>query len=445
MKYLVTSILLLVFVLYLSSCKKADIDNAGTTDKITYDAYDVGTKPNSAPSFSIGTCTWSDCNVSFYVKTAPRGMSMASFKLSIQEALSEWTKHSGIKFTEAPSASNVDILIDFQVGDKAGKTLGHSFYPCTQEQGERAGNIILDIDEDWTTNPSSGTKQPIDIQTVLLHEIGHALGLEHSSEVSSVMYADYKGSHRTLEKDDIDGIKSLYKCNTPSTENGLIAYLPLYVDAKDSKNNMNGEIFGASTTIGCTNKANNALNFKGCPSEDRIVLKNSENIDLKNGFSFAAWIKINELNGMNDCSVCDANNFSQLFFSKNNSDHLYGGLEVTNAKMNLVIGCNGNKATVDVSNENLKEWHHYVFSYSAANKSINIYLDNELILTNKIDIDLNSVTGKPLFLGCSDYSIAGHSNLYAYWYPLNGNMSDVYIYNRSLIANEVKSLIDAKK
>lgn len=45
----------------------------------------------------------------------------------------------------------------------------------------------------------------------LLHEIGHSLGLEHSSVDNSVIYPFYSdGNDLTLNKDDIDGIQALF-------------------------------------------------------------------------------------------------------------------------------------------------------------------------------------------------------------------------------------------
>jgi predicted Zn-dependent protease len=47
---------------------------------------------------------------------------------------------------------------------------------------------------------------------VAVHEIGHALGLEHSSKEHAVMnalYKEYNGDIQ-LDSDDIDGIKALY-------------------------------------------------------------------------------------------------------------------------------------------------------------------------------------------------------------------------------------------
>jgi hypothetical protein len=54
------------------------------------------------------------------------------------------------------------------------------------------------------------------LQTVYLHEVGHALGLGHSSIVEAVMYAYYGGPRCSLHQDDIDGVSSLYpEAGTP--------------------------------------------------------------------------------------------------------------------------------------------------------------------------------------------------------------------------------------
>jgi hypothetical protein len=58
----------------------------------------------------------------------------------------------------------------------------------------------------WTTGSGSG----YDVETVLLHEIGHTLGLDHSSVSAAVMYATYAGVRRSLHEDDKRGVTYLY-------------------------------------------------------------------------------------------------------------------------------------------------------------------------------------------------------------------------------------------
>jgi len=77
--------------------------------------------------------------------------------------------------------------------------------------GSVGGDVFFDVDETWVDDPND---DPLDIGfdffTVALHEIGHALGLNHSFVSGSVMEAVYDGSRRSLTADDIEGIIALY-------------------------------------------------------------------------------------------------------------------------------------------------------------------------------------------------------------------------------------------
>lgn len=60
---------------------------------------------------------------------------------------------------------------------------------------------------DWS--PEVGK---LDLQGIATHEYGHALGLGHSDDPDATMYANTQDgkSHRTLEQDDITGVRALY-------------------------------------------------------------------------------------------------------------------------------------------------------------------------------------------------------------------------------------------
>jgi hypothetical protein len=49
-----------------------------------------------------------------------------------------------------------------------------------------------------------------DLQTVLLHENGHVVGLDHSNDINAIMYPSYQQADCTLGTDDINGIRALY-------------------------------------------------------------------------------------------------------------------------------------------------------------------------------------------------------------------------------------------
>ena len=52
----------------------------------------------------------------------------------------------------------------------------------------------------------------VDLKWLALHELGHSLGLEHSSQKGAIMYPIYSGYHPGLQlhRDDILGIQQLY-------------------------------------------------------------------------------------------------------------------------------------------------------------------------------------------------------------------------------------------
>jgi hypothetical protein len=77
-------------------------------------------------------------------------------------------------------------------------------------------NVITDADihvngADYKFSLQGGGAIP-DVRAILTHEMGHALGLGHSSVMNATMFATYPGglSWRSLEADDHDGVCSLY-------------------------------------------------------------------------------------------------------------------------------------------------------------------------------------------------------------------------------------------
>ncbi|KAE8076065.1 hypothetical protein FH972_014738 [Carpinus fangiana] len=107
------------------------------------------------------------------------------------------------------SGSRPDIIVGFfrrDLGDGhpfdgAGGTLAHAF-PLTD------GRLHYDADERWVVGAVKGA---FDLQTVGMHEIGHNLGLGHSSVWEAIMFPyTTPGATKGLHPDDIEGIRVLY-------------------------------------------------------------------------------------------------------------------------------------------------------------------------------------------------------------------------------------------
>ncbi|KAF3773978.1 Matrix metalloproteinase-21 [Nymphaea thermarum] len=91
--------------------------------------------------------------------------------------------------------------------DGRGGSLAHSFDPLI-------GITHYDADDLWEIDPQklAKTEGSNDLQSVALREIGHLLGLDHSSVLEAVMYPSLKPQTRKVElhADDIASIKALY-------------------------------------------------------------------------------------------------------------------------------------------------------------------------------------------------------------------------------------------
>ena len=81
-------------------------------------------------------------------------------------------------------------------------TLAVTWFSTTTDEGDMALNTRFN----WTTDGGSG----FDIETVMLHENGHALGLDHTLVAGSIMEASYGGEQVTLGADDLRGVTYLY-------------------------------------------------------------------------------------------------------------------------------------------------------------------------------------------------------------------------------------------
>ena len=167
--------------------------------------------------FAVDGRRWNKRNLTYYFQNGTNDISGTNEKAAIQSAFALWAGVTNLTFTEVGNRNQADSVILWGKGshgdpfpfDGKNGVLAHAFYP-PPNGGAIAGDAHFDDAEKWTTSTRNNGAQPIDLVTVAAHEIGHSLGLAHSSVAGSLMYPFYSSSHRFLHVDDINGIRSLY-------------------------------------------------------------------------------------------------------------------------------------------------------------------------------------------------------------------------------------------
>ena len=103
---------------------------------------------------------------------------------------------------------------DIRIGGMAqsGGQLAFAFAPPPFNGGTDAGDIFFNTSHWWQTNGTT-----YDLETVAIHELGHALGMGHSAIATADMYANYGGAKQALTSDDTTGIQSIYGARPPDT------------------------------------------------------------------------------------------------------------------------------------------------------------------------------------------------------------------------------------
>ncbi|KAM1544448.1 hypothetical protein ACFX10_044905 [Malus domestica] len=128
---------------------------------------------------------------------------------AVARAFATWAGNTHFSFSQSQNYKNADLTISFGKGDHGdgnpfdgrGGIRAHAFPPTN-------GRFHYDADEAWAVG---AVADAYDLETVALHEIGHLLGLQHSSVEGAVMSPGVRsGFTQSLHADDIQGIKALY-------------------------------------------------------------------------------------------------------------------------------------------------------------------------------------------------------------------------------------------
>lgn len=175
----------------------------GTPAAVTYSYFDSGITANG----DVGSLSrlW-----------GLNGVVQASWRTEIGQALADWTAASGgnLTFSEVAdlnddwNLNNLSGQIRFAAEniDGAAGVLAHAFQPGVNG----GGDTHFDTAENWTVNSLDMNTATIDITQVATHEIGHAIGLDHTSTPNSLLNPVYTEAFSGTQTDDVNGVRYLY-------------------------------------------------------------------------------------------------------------------------------------------------------------------------------------------------------------------------------------------
>jgi hypothetical protein len=180
-------------------------------------------------AYTLGAAKWSTSVVTFYANPSNQDVDPTTAENALIAALGAWGSQSSASFQFAyggrvnDTATGYDgrnVLLFRNASNGGAIASTYSWW---------SGSTLVDADTvfwdggfQFAGNSPCVTGGEVYIQDVATHELGHALGLGHSTVGDATMYPSYSGCSqelRTLAADDISGVEALYPPSTRQQAN----------------------------------------------------------------------------------------------------------------------------------------------------------------------------------------------------------------------------------
>lgn len=138
-------------------------------------------------------------------------LSMETLERETAAAFEIWERAAGLSFHRVSNPQEADIILGAQ-GRPRGRAFANVAYEPGSEDGVRAikqSLVCLNPEQQWKVG-FDGNEDVYDIRYTLIHEIGHAIGLDHPGPSGQLMGFRYTESFAGLQAGDLRGVRRLY-------------------------------------------------------------------------------------------------------------------------------------------------------------------------------------------------------------------------------------------
>ena len=219
--------------------------------------------------------------------------------------------------------------------------------------------------------------------------------------------------------------------------NGLVAYYPFSGNANDVTSYAN---HGTPTnnlvmTTGIEGDTNGAYQFGGYDKPGHIHIPNSSQIQFTNEATFSVYIKPTSWVSMDGWGYRTNAGGAQCILAKRHDRYGISFLMSGNDEgMNIWMASMDNQGWAEISSKGLlkgnylNKWTHIAIVYGQG--YARLYVDGKLLDERESTPNFSRMNAQDLYVGKFSDS----------WYPFNGQIDDLRIYNRALSADEVEKL-----
>ncbi len=140
-----------------------------------------------------------------------RNLSRETLVRETAAAFRVWERAAALSFHEVDDVRDADIVLGAQ-GRPRGQAFANVSYVPGTDGGVRTIDqalVCLNPEHEWKVG-FDGDEGVYDIRYTLIHEIGHAIGLDHPGPSGQVMAFRYTEAFDKLQPGDLRGIRRLY-------------------------------------------------------------------------------------------------------------------------------------------------------------------------------------------------------------------------------------------